>query len=143
MKINFKTTVCFIVLFAQAIVAFSQCKSNAKKCLPELFPYTLSDQFNSEVTEEVTSDLLITLFAGQDYRMIVCTPAGLGNIEFKVADVRGKVVFNSKSRNYAQSWDFRVSATDDYFVEFNLVNTSADVKKKLKGCVTVLVGFKL
>ena len=144
MNINFKTTVCVIVLFTQTFVAFSQCKSNAKKCIPELFPYTLSDELNSvQMTEDVTSDLLLTFFSGQDYRVIVCTPAGLGNIEFKVKDVREHVVFNSKDHNYAQSWDFKVSATDDYFIELNLVNTSADAKKKLKGCVTVLVGFKM
>ena len=139
-----KRTSLVILLIACATFTFAQCKSTSKKCSPNLAPYTFSEEFNNtSISEEESPDLVTTLFAGQDYRIILCVPPELGNIQFTLADIRGNVVFSNKDHNYATSWDFQVNSTEDYFIQLELVNSSPDPNKPLKGCLAVLVGFKM
>ena len=133
-----------ILLIVSATWTFAQCKSTSKKCPAGLAPYTFSEEFNNtSIGEDESAELVTTLFAGQDYRIILCIPSGLGNIEFTLSDIRGNVIFSNKDKNYAASWDFQVNSTEDYFIQLELVNSSPDPTKPLKGCVAVLVGFKI
>lgn len=123
---------------------YAQCKGASKKCLSTLAPYTFTDELNNQLlTEDESSELILTLFAGQDYRIALCVPPGIGNVDFKITDIAGNVVFDNKDHNYTESWDFTVNSSNDYFVQLDLVNSSPDPAKPLKGCVAVLVGFKM
>ena len=134
-----------IVLFTLSQSTFSQCKKVGKKCLPSLSPYIYTGQLNSTTLNEgETAELQITLYSGQSYRILVCSPEFLGKVVFNVFDSKKKLLYASKDHSNAANWDFRVNSTDDYTIQVTVPHSKnikvADIA--MSGCIAVLVGFK-
>ncbi len=109
--------------------------------MPALKPYIHNGQLNSTtLAAGETAELLMTFYAGQDYRISVCGQEELGNLEFNLLDNSRKRIFSSKEHKGAKLWDFNVKNTQQITVEVIAPPTKEPHSKS--GCVSVLVGFK-
>lgn len=132
------TSLLFITMDVSA-----QCRNIAKKqCFPALLPYTQNGQFNSaKLAPGESAEVQMTFYAGQDYRLMVCSEAVLGNVNFKVFDAEKNELFNSK-KAAAKQWDFNVAATQALSVQVEIPPSDSPNKIIPEGCVSILVGFK-
>ncbi len=137
-------------VLAMSLVAFtsfamySQCKPFIKKqCMPTLAPYTNDGQLNNTVLRAGEgAELEVTMYQGQNYRLLVCSQEILGNVNFKLLDLNYNVLFDSsKSKDAKKYWDFHVETTQQLIVQ---VSAPSQGKSDLvpSGCVAVIVGFK-
>lgn len=139
------TTFCFLALFAGLpLLSSAQCKGFTKKvCMPEIDPYIFNGQLNSAVLNEGDiAELLLTFYAGQNYRVLVCAQEELGDLEFKLLDTEYNVVFDNKEHKNTNSWDFASNTTQQLIVQVMVPEhkgNNGDVAKS--GCVSILVGF--
>jgi len=89
-----------------------------------------------------SASLNTTFYAGQQYRILVCSQEVLGKITFKVLDVANKVVFDSKANGSPEYWDFNVESTQQFTIDVVTPETDAPNSIVPSGCVSVMVGFK-
>lgn len=112
-----------------------------KKCVPKIAPFIHNGQMNGTVLKEGQStEMTLTFYSGQDYRILVCSEESLENVTFRLYDANSKIFFDSKDHDNTDVWDFRVKTTTTVKVEV-LVGDNED-KTVQSGCVSILVGFK-
>ncbi len=125
-------------------VAVGQCNNFTKKtCIPQLSPYIFNGQVNATLLNEGdVAEVVLTFYANQDYRLLICSESLLGNIEFRLYDTQNTLLFDNKKYDYAKMWDFNSTATQQIRVEIE-VPEGLDLDNIAKnGCVSILVGFK-
>lgn len=83
----------------------------------------------------------LTFYSGQDYRVLICAEESLNNVAFLISDLNGRIIFNSKEHNNTNSWDFKVKTTTELKILVTSDKTEVE-KGNIRGCVSVLVGFK-
>lgn len=138
---------CFLMLSSFAPVAVhAQCSKAwvRKKCIPKITPFIHNGQMNSTMLREGQSaDLSLTVYSGQDYRILICHDEVLENVNFKLYDANKKVIFDSHDHNNTDVWDFKVKTTMQLRVEVE-VDKNEDSTNGIvnSGCVSILVGFK-
>ena len=122
--------------------SMAQCMGFAKnKCLPKLSPYNNSGQmYNTTLLSGDRTELSMTFYAGQNYRILVCAQKELGEVQFKLKDVNNNVIFSNKG--YGNLWDFNVQVTQELTIEATTPASDPDVILDNSGCVAILVGFK-
>jgi hypothetical protein len=139
-----RTFIILMLLFSGWTIADSQseCKTfTKKKCMYKLSPFVNNGQTSSTfMNPGQSSDISMNFNAGQTYRIIVCSQEELADLEYKISDGSGKVLFNSKDHDNADFWDFNVKSTTQLKISVKV--PASDDKKASGGCVTVLVGFK-
>lgn len=134
-------TTVFLVVAATTVVA--QCRNIAKKqCFPSLSPYIQNGQFNSaRLAPGETAEVQVTFYAGQEYRLMVCGEAILGDITFKVFDSEKNELFSNK-KGETKTWDFNVATTQSLIVYVEVPPNNNPNQIVPDGCVSILVGFK-
>ncbi len=141
---RFKTLALTTVLFfAVTIAAIGQCRNIAKKqCFPQLTPYIQNGQFNSaRLAPGESAEVQMTFYAGQDYRLMICSEAVLGVVNFKVFDAEKNELFDSR-KTEVKKWDFNVATTQSLSVQVEVPALDNPNKIVPDGCVSILVGFK-
>lgn len=125
----------------------AQCKNFAKKvCKLELAPYVHDGNYNAAIlTEGEDAELFKTFYAGQEYRIAVCSSESLPPVEFLVMDVDRNVLYTNAKDNFSTSWDFKVEATQQLII---LVKVPAgegddDGLELNSGCVAIMFGLKM
>ncbi len=141
---SFKLLLIFIAINIPVVV-FAQCKLFSKKqCIPELLPYNHNGQQNNvTLMPGEKAELLMTFYAGQDYRLMVCGQPILGDIKFKVKDKERKEIYNNSTAALSSIWDFKVASTQQLILEVEAPETDSKTRLMESGCISVLVGFKL
>lgn len=136
-----------IILAALALVPMgssAQCKGFVKKTgMPKLVPFLSNGQVNSsQMRPGDNAELMLNFFSGQDYRIVVTGQPILGTVHFKVSDMAGNLLYNSKDHDDTDFWDFRVNNTQQLKVEVVVPAYSGDNQIIPTGCVAVMIGFK-
>jgi hypothetical protein len=110
--------------------------------MPTLEDYIPNDNFNSAVLiPGDEADLMMTFYAGQDYRIMVCAEDILGDVNFTLSDEKGNEFFNSGNSD-SDYFDFGVASTQQVKVHIT-VPLKENVNELVhEGCTTVLVGYK-
>jgi hypothetical protein len=124
--------------------AAGQCKNFTKnKCVPQLSPYVFNGQMNAALLNEGdVAELVLTFYANQDYRLLICSEDQLGKVEFRLYDTQNNLLFDNKKFNHAKMWDFSSTATQQIRVEIEVQEGLDPDKPAKNGCVSILVGFK-
>ena len=144
MKNAFIILLTVILSFTLVSESQAQCRKFTKNtCVPKLDPFIFNGQVNSALLNEGDiAELMLTFYADQEYRVLICAEDQLGAVGFKLKDTNDKVLFDNRNHNMAEFWDFSSNTTQQIIVEME-VPESAEVSDKLKnGCVAILVGFK-
>lgn len=133
-----------VMLLAVAGDANAQCKSYAKRqCRPALAPYLHNGQVNNAVlVPGDKAELLLTFFAGQEYRLMVCGMPVLGKVSFRILDSDRNMIYESKKNPNQNYFDFKVASTQQLIVEINVPDDKSPNGIVPEGCVSVLIGFK-
>lgn len=144
MKNFIKLFIVLTLLLSFSTVASSQCKSFVKKnCLVDLEPYVYDGQLNSAIlTEGDIAELLLTLYADQDYRILVCGQEILGDIEFNLFDTNRNLIFSNKDHEFTNNWDFKSNATQQLIVQVIIPKQDTNNNMLHNGCIAILKGFK-
>ncbi|MDA3865573.1 MAG: hypothetical protein PF489_02360 [Salinivirgaceae bacterium] len=124
--------------------AQAQCRKYTKNtCIPQLEPYIFNGQINSALLNEGDiAELVLTFYADQEYRVMICSEDQLGDIGFKLKDTKDKTLFDNREHNLAKSWDFESNTTQQIIVEIEVPEMENTQEKLANGCVSILVGFK-
>ncbi|MDG1261636.1 MAG: hypothetical protein P8H59_12370 [Flavobacteriales bacterium] len=134
------------VLLMLPLVSQAQCRSfTKKKCLPELEGYVQNDNFNSAVLiPGDEAELLLTFYAGKEYRLLVCGHPVLGDLEFEVLDTDDEVIYtNVDEENEADAkFDFKVATTQQLIVRIRVPEAESTSTLIHEGCVSVMIGSK-
>lgn len=146
MKHNYfaKAVICCSIFATCSLGTFAQCSAFIKKkCMPKISPFTHNGQMNSTtLSSGQTTELNLTFYAGQAYRILVCTEEILGDVTFQVMDMSRKVVFDSKDNNFPDFWDFKVKNTQQFIIHVDVPKSNSPSSVLPTGCVSILVGFK-
>jgi hypothetical protein len=146
MKHNYfsKAVISSLIIALPCISAIAQCNTFVKKkCMPKILPFTHNGQMNtSTMSAGQNSEMNLTFYAGQAYRILVCSEPILGEVSFKVLDQSHKVVFDSKQNDNPDFWDFKVKNTQQFIVQVEAPRSDSPSSTPPSGCVSVLVGFK-
>jgi hypothetical protein len=136
--------VLFILMLAMPFGLLSQCNTFVKKkCMPKILPFTHNGQMNvTTLAAGQNTEVNLTFYSGQSYRILVGSEEILGEVTFKVMDMTRKVVFDSKDHNYPDFWDFKVKNTEQFIVHVDVPSSASSSSIPPSGCVSVLVGFK-
>ncbi|MGQ0829029.1 MAG: hypothetical protein ACT4ON_11630 [Bacteroidota bacterium] len=133
-----------MAFFSTASIA--QCNSSTfikKKCIPNIQPFTQSGQIaTNKLSSGQKTELKLTFSSGQDYRILICSEELLGDVSFRVRDVVGKIIFDSKDNDYPDFWDFKVKSTQQFIVEVFVPQSDSPSSIPPSGCVSIIVGFK-
>jgi hypothetical protein len=129
-----------------AAPSFTSAQCNAfvkKKCMSKIVPFTSNGQVNTNTLAQGQSvSLNLSFYAGQDYRIIVCSEEILGEVTFKVIDKSKKVVFDSAQNDFPDFWDFKAKSTQPLTVEITAPPSQSTSSVIPTGCLSVIVGFK-
>ena len=138
---NIFKAILFVSLAATAQLTFSQCQGYAKmKCLPKLKPYINSGQlYNTTLLNNDRTELTMTFYSGQNYRILVCAEKALGEINFRLRDADNNVIFSNKG--YGNFWDFNVQSTQELTIEAITPPGDPNATLDKSGCVAIIVGF--
>ncbi len=133
----------FGLFFIMPQSANAQCKDFAKStCKIDLLPYIHDGIYNATVLSEgETVELYKTFYSGQEYRISVCGEETLPPVEFQILDTDRNVLFDNRDADLAQTWDFKLSASQMLVVSIQVQNSEEMSDEIQTGCVAVLVGF--
>lgn len=131
------------LLLLVAVSASAQCRSFAKnKCVPELAPYKFNETFNAaQLSPGEEAEVNLTIFSGQEYRVMVCAHPILGEVNWKLVDNSNKIVFESLANEPKTYFDLKAASTTQMKVVV-WVPERPNSNMVHVGCVAILVGFK-
>ncbi len=122
--------------------AEGQCKSFARHlCRPVLENFRHDGNYHAAVLEQgEEAELYKTFFAGQTYRIAVCGTEDLPDIEFSILDNQRNELYNNRTNDYSNTWDFRMEASQQLMVRIK-VPPDPPGNKSAAGCVAILFGI--
>lgn len=133
------------LLLILPLMSSAQCRSfTKKKCLPQLEGYIQNDNFNSAVLiPGDEAELLLTFYAGKEYRLLICGHPILGELEFEVLDTDDEIIYsNTTSEEEGNIFDFKVAATQQLIVRIRVPEPESSQTLIHEGCVSVMIGSK-
>lgn len=133
------------LLLILPLMSSAQCRSfTKKKCLPQLEGYIQNDNFNSAVLiPGDEAELLLTFYAGKEYRLLVCGHPVLGDLEFEVLDTDDEMIYSNTGKSGEDNmFDFKVSSTQQLIVRIRVPDTESPSTLIHEGCVSVMIGSK-
>ena len=134
-----------LVLFTLASMnTYAQCKQFAKNsCKVELSPYQHDGNYHAAVLlEGEEAELYKTFYSNTDYRILICGASNLGNIEFRIVDGNGKVLYFNKLHEFKRQWDFRLESSQQLKIIVNVPVADGTSTEPKEGCVSIMFGFK-
>jgi hypothetical protein len=122
----------------------AQCKQFAKKtCKVGLNPYQHDGNYHAALLiEGEEAELYKTFYSDTDYRIGVCGAGNLSDIEFKIMDSNGKVLYNNRYEDYEWKWDFRLESSQQLKIIVKVPVTDENITEPAEGCVAIMFGFK-
>jgi hypothetical protein len=122
----------------------AQCKQFAKKtCKVGLNPYQHDGNYHAALLiQGEEAELYKTFYSETDYRIGVCGAGNLNQIEFKIIDSNGKVLYNNKYQDYEWKWDFKLESSQQLKIVIKVPVPEEAVEEPEEGCVAIMFGFK-
>jgi hypothetical protein len=139
--ILFISILAFIVCIPANVNA--QCKQFAKKsCKTGLTPYQHDGNYHAALLiEGEEAELYKTFYSDTDYRIGVCGANNLSDIEFKIVDSNGKVLYDNKFQDYEWKWDFKLESSQQLKIVVKVPVPDGQVEEPKEGCVAIMFGF--
>jgi hypothetical protein len=142
----FAIAVFLFVMAFSSLDARAQCKAFVKStCLPQLAPYIHDGSYQAVMMSEgEEAEVYKTIFAGQQYRLFVCTDSSLPNVEFVVSDIHRTILFDNRKNGNMKVWDFKASASQQIKVTIRIPKPQKQgtgEQEVVFGCVGVLFGL--
>jgi hypothetical protein len=125
-------------------ISNAQCKQFAKKtCKVGLHPYQHDGNYHAALLiQGEEAELYKTFYSDTDYRIGVCGAGNLADIEFKIVDSNGKVLYNNKYEDFEWKWDFKLESSQQLKIVVKVPVPDDQVEEPEEGCVAIMFGFK-
>jgi len=122
----------------------AQCKQFAKKtCKVGLTPYQHDGNYHAALLlEGEEAELYKTFYSETDYRIGVCGAGNLNDIEFKIVDSNGKVLYNNREHDFEWKWDFKLESSQQLKIVVKVPVSNGESLEPAEGCVAIMFGFK-
>jgi hypothetical protein len=122
----------------------AQCKQFAKKiCKVGLTPYQHDGNYHAALLiEGEEAELYKTFYSDTEYRIGVCGAGNLSDIEFKIVDSNGKVLYNNRYEDFEWKWDFRLESSQQLKIVVKVPVSGENIEEPKEGCVAIMFGFK-
>lgn len=137
-KIQLILSLAGLLIFSSA---YSQCRTFVKSsCSEAMGDYIPSENFNgAKLSPGDMAELRITFYAGEKYRLLICSHPMIGNVDFQVLDKAGVTLYNNTEDNQSDHFDFSLVGTQELTI---VLKVSPENKSALnpQGCVAILVG---
>ena len=128
-------------LFASPNVQ-AQCKAFVKNNLVQLESYIHDGSYQAVMMSEgEEAEVYKTIFAGQQYRLLVCVENILPGVEVVVTDIRRNVLFDSRKGDNMKIWDFKSDVSQQIKVTIRIPKSQKSGEIAF-GCAGVLFGLK-
>jgi hypothetical protein len=133
----------FILTFYGPVNA--QCKAFARReCLPKLVSFTHDGNYHAAVLiEGEEAELYKTFYSDMNYRVSIVGDEKLPPVEFRVLDANKNVLYTNKDKEYSNTWDFRLEASQQLKFVIKVSSASKSGETPQSGCVAIMFGFKL
>ena len=120
----------------------AQCKNFVKSsCIPQLKPFIHDGNYQAvTMSEGEEAEVYKTVFAGQKFRLIICTENALPDVEFVVSDNRRTVLFDNRKNGNVKIWDFKPEVSQQIKVTIRIPKPKKE-GSAASGCVGVLFGM--
>jgi hypothetical protein len=140
---NFKFILIIIALLG-AQSGFSQCRTFVKNnCRDAMGDYIPDENFNSaKLLAGDEAEVKMTFYSGQNYRLLICSHAVLGILEFQIQDIDGTIYFDNTQEGNTNFFDFQLEGTKELVIKIK-VPDSKDKSLNPQGCVAIMVGRKI
>jgi hypothetical protein len=137
------TILITLLVFTSLNAMFGQCKTFAKDiCKAELKPYIHDGNYNAAILfEGESAELYKTFNAGMDYRIVVCSSEIFPKVQFIVKDLNNNVLFDNKTKNYVNKWDFKLEGTQQLEIDIIVPGPQNQNEELSSGCVAILFGI--
>jgi len=150
MKNYFNSAKRSILIFFLAAIfvpfkTFSQCKRFVKEQIPRLSPFIYNGKKNSAILLPGDhSELSLTFYSGQTYRIILKAEETPGNVFFIIKDSNKNQLFTSNKLSKSDFYDFTSESTQQLTIEMIAPEPAYESKKEaeISACVCVIVGVK-
>ncbi len=131
------TSILALFFLAIPILVNAQIDNAMNNCKQQLrAPFINSGQpMQAFLTGNEVAEFRATLFDGNIYRIITCSPTQQ-KIWFSVYDVNRNLLFASNQHRMPASWDFKMEGTMDCIIEAGLDPNTAD-----SGMALLMLGF--
>ena len=137
--------VSFVAMMASLpTIVNAQCKQFAKKtCKVGLNPYQHDGNYHAALLlEGEEAELYKTFYSETEYRIGVCGAGNLNDIEFKIVDSNGKVLYNNREHDFEWKWDFRLESSQQLKIVVMVPVANGESLEPAEGCVAIMFGFK-
>jgi len=143
---TFALAVILLTMVFSSPNAVAQCKSFVKNsCAPQLKPYIHDGNYQAVMMSEgEEAEVYKTIFAGQQYRLLVCVDQALPDIEFVVTDIRRTILFDNRKNDHAKFWDFKAEASQQIKITIRIPKNKKQggaEHELIFGCVGMLFGL--
>jgi len=132
------------VLVSMPSIVNGQCKQFAKKtCKVGLNPFQHDGNYHAALLiEGEEAELYKTFYSDTEYRIGVCGASNLSDIQFKIIDSNGKVLYDNKYQDYEWKWDFTLESSQQLKIVVKVPVSEETVEEPQEGCVAIMFGFK-
>ena len=136
----------FLMLFSSTYDVHAQCKAFVKSsCVSQLQPYIHDGSYQAVMMSEgEEAEVYKTIFAGQQYRLLVCVDSSLPAVEFVVSDIRRNILFDNRKNNHVKQWEFKPDASQQIKVTIRIPKSQKQAGGDSEiafGCVGMLFGL--
>ena len=143
----FALAVFLLTIIFSSPDARAQCKTFVKNsCAPQLKPYIHDGNYQAVMMSEgEEAEVFKTIFAGQQYRLLVCVDQALPDVEFVVTDIRRTVLFDNRKNDNVKFWDFKADASQQIKITIRIPKNkkpSGAERELIFGCVGMLFGLR-
>lgn len=124
-------------------LGIAQCKAWVKMdCKPRLGDYIFRGKPATTVLSPGDdSEIVLTFYSKQLYRLVVCTQATLANAYFEVVDLDNNPIYDSR-KTRSNTFEFKMSATQQLKVKVHVPEAENLADNYEMGCLAVMVGMK-
>ncbi|HLV52398.1 MAG TPA: hypothetical protein VKY29_00155 [Cryomorphaceae bacterium] len=133
--------VLFVILAMSAtLIADAQCRTFVKNnCGEAMGDYVPAENFNAaKLLAGDEAEMNLTFYAGEDYRILVCTHDILGDVQFKLIDEEGETLYDNSQNGFDPKFDFSVEGTRKLKIDINVPPSESRIRPQ--GCVAIMVG---
>ena len=134
----------FVMVFSSQSV-HAQCKAFVKStCLGQLEKHIHDGNYHAVIMSEgEEAEVYKTIFAGQQYRLLVCIENTLPSVEFVVSDIRRNILFDNRKNGNVKIWDFKSDVSQQIKITIRIPKSQKQGTEKelVFGCAGILFGL--
>jgi len=138
-----RNLIILTLILTSLFTGAQNCNRMAKKSVKDLAPFRFNGTLHKvQLSEGESAEVSLVLRGGKKYRILLNGGRASGKLNFKIYDRHQALVFDNAKHDNAQSWDFKIKATQEYHLVVTYPSGDEGYNDTtMRGCVALAVGF--